>query len=187
MNKENYQKISQFLDAELHHKDLDILLQEIKLNPEIKKTITRYQIASHVMSAEESVVVANESFLDNINQQLKQEPHYLLPKHKAKKSHLSVWQKTSMALAASVAVVAVLVPQQVNLQHAEAPQKNAIIFAQKPAAEVKVQIDREEPLNPQLSQHERFKAYLQAHNDDMFTYDSSNSHPYGQVASFGAK
>jgi negative regulator of sigma E activity len=187
MNKENYQKISQFLDAELHHKDLDILLQEIKLNPEIKKTITRYQIASHVMSAEESVVVANKGFLDQINQQLKQEPHYLLPKHKAKKRRLGVWQKTSMALAASVAVVAVLVSQQVSLQHAEAPQKEAIIFAKKPAAKINIKIDREESLNPQLSQHERLKAYLQAHNDGMFTYDSSTSHPYGQVASFSAK
>lgn len=185
MNKAYNQKISQFLDAELQHGELEKFLQEIKKHPEIKNTIMRYQIASHVMSTEESVVVANEGFLDKINQQLKQEPHYLLPKQKLKKSRLGVWQKTSMALAASVAIIAVTVSQQVNLQHQEAPQEKAIVFAQKPAAKVKVQIASKQPLNPQPSQHERLKAYLQAHSDDMYTYDSSNPHPYGQVANFG--
>ncbi len=35
MNTENYQKASQFLDAELRHEELENLLQQIKQYPEI--------------------------------------------------------------------------------------------------------------------------------------------------------
>lgn len=187
MNTKNYQKASQFLDAELRHEELENLLQQIKQYPEIKKTMTRYQIASHALGTEESatVIVVNENFLDKINQQLKQEPHYLLSKQKHKKNRFGTWQKTSAALAASVAIVAFMVSRQADLQNSVTPQQ-AIVVAKKPVAEHREQsVNNEQSLNPGLSQHERLKAYLQAHSDDLYTYGSLKTHPYGQVASFG--
>jgi hypothetical protein len=34
-------------------------------------------------------------------------------------------------------------------------------------------------------QHERFKAYLQAHSDDLYTYGSLNIQPYASFAGYG--
>jgi negative regulator of sigma E activity len=187
MKKENYQKISQFLDAELQLKELESILQQIKQHPEIKDTLTRYQIASHVLSKEESadILVANKHFLKNINQQLEQEPHYLLPKQTLKKHRFGVWQKTSLAVAASVAIISVvMVSRQADMQNLQTPQKT-ILIAQKPVAKVKDQLESNEALKLRPSQHERLKAYLQAHSDDIYTYGSLSTPPHGQVASFG--
>ena len=111
MNKEINQKISQFLDDELTSIELDDLLLKIKKQPELKSTISRYQVMTQVMKNEHHVM-ANADFLDNINQELKQDPHYFLPQQTVKRSSLSRWQKTSAAIAASVVIVAVD-----NLQH----------------------------------------------------------------------
>lgn len=189
MKKVNYQKVSQFLDAELQPEELESLLQQIKQHPEIKDIITRYQMASHVLGKEETdnILVANKHFLDNINLQLEQEPHYLLPKKALKKHHFSVWQKTSLTVAASVAIISVImVSRQADLQNQQTPQESIIIAQkQKPAAKAKVQLESKESQKLRPSRHERLKAYLQAHSDDIYTYGSLNPPPYGQVASFG--
>jgi len=175
MNKDINQKISQFLDDELDSNELNGLLALIKREPELKNKINRYQSVTQAIQAGQAVKV-DLDFLDKINQQLKQEPHYLLPKKVVKKHTVAVWQKASLAIAASVACVAVIMSQQNPLQH---PQQLAVVDI--PAVEQPVQ----QAKNTQPSQHERLKAYLQAHNDELYTHGSLNIHPLALTASYG--
>lgn len=192
MNKEINQKVSQFLDDELAFVELDDLILKIKKHPELKSKMSRYQVMAQAMKTDH-IVMADADFLDKINQQLKQEPHYLLPSKAVKKNQSHFWQKTSLAVAASVACVAVILSQQGALQPTGQPQQQIAAVITEVAEPVQVAVAIKETAEPAVkvantfrpSQHERFKAYLQAHNDDLYTLGSLNAHPLAQVASYG--
>ena len=176
MNTEINKKISQMLDDDLHYTEHESVLMKIKQDSELNNKMSRYQAVSHVFKTDGFVMV-KENFLDEINQELKQDPHYFLPQQAVKRSSIHRWQKTSAAIAASIAIVAVMVSQKADLQNTEF-QENAVIVAQKqPIAEL--------PQAVSDSQHERFKAYLQAHSNDLYTHGSLSYQPYARVANYG--
>jgi len=178
MNKEINQKISQFLDDELDHAELDNFLHNIKKQPDLKSKINRYQAVTQVLKMDQAVL-ADGGFLEGINQQLKDEPHYFLPQQRAEKRTPKFWQKTSLAIAASATFVAIILAQQSGVQSIDPIQQIAEVHKQ--VVERPVQVAKaSEP-----TQHERLKAYLQAHNDDLYTHGSSNIHPFARVASYG--
>lgn len=203
MNKDTKQKISQFLDDELPPSELGSLLLTLKKQPELKNTMDRYQMASQIMKADEGVVV-KPLFLAGINKQLEQEPHYFLPKKVVSKKQLSYWKMGSVAVAASFAMVAVIFSVQ-NQPESLSGKADAVFMAKtqqinlaesvqvqvQQTLENKVQVNVASLNKPQinkatqLTQHQRLKAYLQAHNDDLYTYGSLNYQPYARVASFG--
>jgi len=177
MTTEINQKISQFLDDELDHACLDELLLKIKQQPELKDKIRRYQMMTQAMTLD-SAVIANVDFVTNIGQQLDKEPHHLLPIRTVKKAQNRFWQKTSLAVAATVACIAVILSQSEPLQQTlPSPQ---LAKADTQVIEVPVQLASTKP-----TQHERLKAYLQAHNDDLYTHGSLNMQPLVRVASYG--
>ncbi len=179
MNTEINQKISQFLDDELTVAELDELLVKIKKQPDLKNKMNRYQVMTQVMKMDHAVM-ANVGFLDNINLQLEREPNYLLPVQKEREKQKQFWQKTSLAVAASIACIAVIMSQKSVMQPNE--QSLQTVASLEEAIEVPpVQMVKKR----QNSQHERFKAYLQAHNDDLYTHGSLNAYPFAQVASYG--
>lgn len=178
MNTEINKKISQLLDNELHYTEQERVLKKIRQQPELNNKMSRYQVVSQVFRSDDFVIV-KESFLDKINQELKQEPHYFLPQQAVKKRSMSVWQKTSTAVAASVAIVAVVVFQQTDIQDT-GYQQNTVLLAQKQPVEVLSQAVND-------SQYERFKAYLQAHSDDLYTHGSLSYQPHARVASYGGE
>ena len=176
MNTEINKKISQMLDDDLHYTEHESVLMKIKQDPLLNNKMSRYQAVSHVFKTDDFVMV-KENFLDKINQELKQDPHYFLPQQAVKRSSIHRWQKTSAAIAASIAIVAVMVSQKADLQNTEF-QEEAVIVAQKqPIAEL--------PQAVSDSQHERFKAYLQAHSNDLYTHGSLSYQPYARVANYG--
>jgi sigma-E factor negative regulatory protein RseA len=184
MNTETNQKISQFLDDELHHTELENLLLTMKQQPDSKKKINRYQLMTQVMRTDE-VPIVNVSFLEKINQQLEHEPLYFPPQSTRNKKPAAYWQKTSLAIAASVACIAVVISQQTTTENVESMQ----IIAQNPPvivqAKLQAEIVKAKEVNVlQPSQHERLKAYLQAHSNDLYTYGSLDVHPLAHVASF---
>lgn len=179
MNKDINQKISQFLDGELDHAAIDSLLLEIKKNPELKNKINRYQMMTQALSPEQGIDIRVD-FLTNIKQQIESEPHYLLPKQATNKRTVGFWQKTSFAVAASVACVAVVISQQSGVQINKMPQQLASVEVQSIEQPVQVVADNKQP-----SQHERLKAYLQAHNDDLYTHGSAYIHPLASTVSYG--
>ena len=176
MNTEIIKKISQMLDGELHYTEQESVLIKIRQYPELNNKMNRYQAISHVFKTDD-FVLAKENFLDRINHEIKQEPHYFLPRQAVEKRSIGFWPKTSVAVAASVVLVVVMVFQQTDLQNTEIHQ-NAVFVAQKQPVEVLPQIVND-------SQHERFKAYLQAHSNDLYTHGSLSYQPYAHVANYG--
>lgn len=167
------QKISRFLDDELAPAELESILLEIDRQPEFKKTMQRYQLMSQVLRSDD-VVLANNDFLHKVTQDIKQEPHHFLPKQAIKQKLPPTWQKAFIAIAASVAIVAVIVFHQGGPQKTESPQ----LMAQTSDVTLQTQAVNN-------SQHQRLKAYLKAHSDDMYVDGSANFQSYARVASYG--
>ena len=188
MKTEINQKISQFLDDELHHVEEERVLLKISKDPELLKKMNRYKMVSHALKTD-TVVKVKDDFLSQINQQLEDEPHYLLPKPNNKKKYknrsVMGWKNASIAVAASVAIASVLVSQKLNFQ--ESPQPSAVLavaetVSEQQMAEVSV-ITKDQQANEYAAmQHERLKAYLQAHSGDLYTHGSVAVHPYARVA-----
>jgi len=177
MNTEINKKISQMLDDDLHYTEHESVLMKIKQDPLLNNKMSHYQAVSHVFKTDDFVMV-KENFLDKINQELKQDPHYFLPQQAVKRSSIHRWQKTSAAIAASIVIVAVMVSQKADLLNTES-QENAVIVAKKQLVEESL------PQAVSDSQHERFKAYLQAHSNDLYTHGSLSYQPYARVANYG--
>lgn len=176
MNKDIKEKISQFLDDEIHFSDLDNLLKKIRQQPELKSKMTRYQVVSHALKSD-GLLLTNGSFLDNINQELKKEPTHFQPAIVDKKRQLGFWQGASLAVAASIAIVSIVLIQPQNING-----KSALGFPGSTALNVAQVLPEKEG---KLSNHERLKAYLRAHSDDIYTHGSLNIHPFASVASYG--
>ncbi|NOR70585.1 MAG: hypothetical protein GQ532_12970 [Methylomarinum sp.] len=167
------QKISRFLDDELAPAELESILLEIDRQPEFKKTMQRYQLMSQVLRSDD-VVLANNDFLHKVTQDIKQEPHHFLPKQAIKQKLPPTWQKAFIAIAASVAIVAVIVFHQGGPQKTESPQ----LMAQTSDVTLQTQAVNN-------SQHQRLKAYLKAHSDDIYVDGAANFQSYARVASYG--
>ncbi len=184
MKTEINQKISQLLDDELHHTKEERVLLKISKQPELLKKMNRYKTVSHALRTD-TVVKINNDFLDQINQQLEKEPHYLLPKHKIKNRSAMSWQNASIAVAASVAIVSVLVSQKLNFL--ESPQPTVALAAVETIPQQQLleqpNITKDQQAKEYAAmQHERLKAYLQAHSGDLYTHGSVAIHPYARVA-----
>ncbi len=180
MNTEKYQKISLLVDDELDSSEQESLLYEIRQETELNNKLNRYQAVSHALKTDD-FVMANKGFLDQVKQGIQQEPSYFLPQKKPKTRVIQGWQKKSMAIAASIAVVAVIVTQQNELSSPDKGQ-GVVVAESEQAVKEKVQVANKRTQN---LQHQRFKEYLQAHSDDLYTHGSLNYQPYGRVANYG--
>ncbi|MCF6203653.1 MAG: sigma-E factor negative regulatory protein [Methylococcaceae bacterium] len=210
MNTEINQKISSFLDNDLNSYDEEKLLLKMSKDPELINKLTRYQTVRHVLKQDEFVTV-KPGFLDKIKQEIDQEPHFFMPKQKVKKRQFGLWQKTSVAMAACTVLAVILFSQnsELNLENNIAPNvlatSDVSVVPQQVVAtksttakstEAKTQsleldkVTTQEDVEFQLAsdykkiQHERLKAYLQAHSDNSYAYDNSvNAQPYASVVS----
>ncbi len=201
MNKEINQKISQLLDDELSHSEQGRVLQDISQQPESLNKFNRYNLVSHALKTNE-VVKIKPDFLSQINQQLEKEPHYLLPVQKSKqrdksqtvqrgnKSSVINWQKASIAVAASVAIVSVVLTQKLNTSDGTQQPEIAlagvgqrVVMEESPKLKVVSTTKTPEKSKEYAAmQHERLKAYLRAHSGDMYTHGSVTAQPYARVA-----
>jgi sigma-E factor negative regulatory protein RseA len=159
MNKISNQTISQFLDNDLDTDDALDLLQDMHKNPNLAETLSRYEAVSHALKTQEYIAIRPD-FLSGISAQLENEPSYFLPARKAKPKLAFAYNQKVLALAASVAMVAVLLVYG-GKQLAQINQPAAMQTA-------KVQVEDPYPLN------KRINAYLQAHNNSVYTYGETN-------------
>ncbi len=205
MNTEINQKISSFLDNDLNSYDEEKLLLKISKDPELINKLTRYQTVKHVLK-QDNFVTVKPDFLDKIKQEIDQEPHFLIPKQKVKKKQFGLWQKTSVAMAACTVLAVVLVSQnsELNFENNIAPDviatsdvsvvpKQVVVAKPIQAKTRSIELDKvttQKDVGFQLAsdykkiQHERLKAYLQAHSDNSYAYDNSaNIQPFASVVS----
>ncbi|MDD5578597.1 MAG: sigma-E factor negative regulatory protein [Methylobacter sp.] len=181
------QNISQFLDKELDHNEALSLLNEIQAQPEARSKLSRYEAISHAMKTEVFLTVRPD-FSERIKQEIQHEPTYLLPARKLKEHKQFKRNHKILAVAASLAVVAVITVQGVN----ESPDKVKIAsitgeIAQQPLVEqpsefVSYKNETEHsPINAQIND------YLQAHNSSVYTNGKANFQPYARVTAYSRK
>lgn len=95
---------------------------------------------------------------------IEQEPHHFLPKRRSKKKPWNTWTKASVAIVASLVIITVTFSQQSDISDNQSSQmfSNTQITTLSP-----IQVANEK-LPSKLTQHERFKAHLLAHSDDLY-------------------
>ena len=160
------QKLSQYVDNELSGKETLELLQQLKEQPDLNGKISRYQMVSQVLKNETPVLV-NTDFVEQVNQSLEQDVTYLLPKRRR-----SIGTVVSgLALVASFAIVTVIINKQTD----KSENNRAIIQVADNQQSAESQL---QPTNP------RFNEYLHAHRGSLYIAEPA-AHPYAKLAGYG--
>lgn len=110
MNIKINQKISQLLDEDLSPLEEEILLQKISQQVELQNKLNRYQAISEALKTNQ-FTGTKTSFLDKINQQIKQEPSHFLAESAVDSQVMGFWKNGRIAIAASAIVVVMLLLQ----------------------------------------------------------------------------
>jgi sigma-E factor negative regulatory protein RseA len=181
MSEDFNQKISQFLDNELDHNQALNLLNKIKLQPELQDKLNHYQSISNAIKTGD-FILAKDDFLTKIQEQLHKEPIHFFPSQNSSK-----WSHKQIALAASIAIIAVIAGNGMlnldlhskiasNIQVAQYPQPQKasvpVAYANK---------SKQYPLN------KRINDYLQAHNSSVYTNGEANFQPFTRVTAYSQK
>lgn len=192
MIEELNQKISQLIDNDLDKEDALDLLKKMKQDPVLQAKLSRYETIGHAIKSDVFLSVDSD-FAARVNQAIKKEPVYLLPK---RKSVFNLNLRLS-ALAASIALLAVLVSQGfLTYRSSESLNKPSLLIASNSKPEplnTLAQISQslvpsERPLDtksgtvqPSVS---RFAEYLQAHNSTRYIDGGFERQPYARVVSY---
>ncbi len=168
MREQLNEKISLMVDDQLPPPQAYDLLKTINHNPDLQAKLERYQLISQAMKNDQCLT-ARSDFVDRIHQQLCDEPTYLLLR---KNQQTVAWQKTvGLAIAASVALVAVIVFGTVEKQMQPLGGTNAI-------AHHSPQTDQ---MNAQLNE------YLQAHNNVWYGNSNGGGQQYARLVGYQQK
>ncbi len=190
MNEELNQKISQFLDNELDHDEALSLLQKMQSRSELINTKNRYEAISHAIKSDVFLAV-DPAFSAKISEAIQQEPTYLLSRNKKPVRRPS---PKLLALAASVAVVAVLATQNMNNPAERVKTSSILQLAQRPIAEQQIakQSPIKQPSQSVVNTHKtepyplnaRINDYLQAHDNSVYTHGEVNAEPMTRVTAY---
>lgn len=183
MQDELKQQISRFVDNELDLQQALSLIPEVSKNAELKKKLNRYQLVSQALKSEEGVILKSD-FAEKISEQIKQEPVYFIPQKKAR----ITWQKTSLAVAASLALVAVMAPKIIKQN---TPDAQDVLMVAQQNQQQPVEMNSAEQRRQQLLRlrqqrraNQRLNDYLLAHSNGIYTIGASNYQPYARVAGY---
>jgi sigma-E factor negative regulatory protein RseA len=181
MSEDLNQKISQFLDNELDHVQALNLLKKMQSQPGLQDKMVRYEAISHALKTD-TFLVTMADFSAKTHQRIQQEPVYLLPQHKSlKRTHKLI------ALAASIAIVAVIAGRSMNEPDQHFKAASAVQVAQQQLSG--------QPSTPvvyanqaaQYPLNKRINDYLQAHNSSVYTNGEANFQPYARVTAYSQK
>jgi sigma-E factor negative regulatory protein RseA len=178
MSEDLNQKISQFLDNELDHVQALNLLKKMQFQPELQDKMNRYEAISHALKRDVFLATLSD-FSAKTHQKIQQEPVYLLPQHKPyKRTHKLI------ALAASIAIVAVVAGRSINGEDQHFKAASALQVAQHQLPE-----QTSSPVNQtaQYPLNKRINDYLQAHNSSVYTNGEANFQPYARVTAYSQK
>lgn len=170
------QKISQLLDNELGRDDALILLKKMKLNPDLKSKQSRYEMISHALKAE-FILVPDPGFSVRVSEAIRQEPTYLLPQTKQKRT------RKMLAAAASVAVLAVIAGKGIE-QRNNTIQTASVLQTPASTSSPPIEVARKPDQDPV---NQRINEYLQAHNSSVYTNGQPNFQPYARVTAYGQR
>ena len=166
MSEDLNQKISQFIDNELEHTDALLLLATLNAQPELQHKLHRYAAMSHALKSQVYLDVKAD-FSDNIAQQIQQEPVSVFEQSVPFKRAYQ-W----LALAASLAIIALVVEQSFNRQ---------LVI---PAATIKMALHW---LPEQSDLNKRISLYLQEHSSGAYAQSETHEKPYAKVTTYKQK
>lgn len=167
MQAQQDEKLSLLVDDQLDKAQTLSLLRSMRDDAELRARYQRYAMISQALKGEQCTV-AGLDFADKVQEQLRQEPVYFLPRKKTS----GAVNKTSLAVAASV-VLAVLGLSIGKLQTQNQPHLEANTLAQGSA--------QTEQMNAQ------FKEYLQAHDNTWYVNQNAGVKTYARLASYQAR
>jgi len=179
MQEELHCKISQFIDDDLSVDEALMLLEEINDNPGLEAKLYRYQVVSQALKTDlRNPPDAN--FVRQISQKIEQENVHFFP-HRLR---LKKKYKTFLAVAASLAIVAVIVLGSLSQTQEENIQ--ALQIAASDDAAMQNQDRNEQPLPVSAPQPPTppYYDYLEAHQGVLYPPDSV-LHNYARTASYG--
>lgn len=182
MHEDLNQKISQFLDNELDQDEALSILQKMQLQPDLKNKMTRYEAISHVLKTD-MFLCPDTDFSTRISQQIQQEPFYLLPKtHQLPENKPLKRSNKMIALAASIAVVAIITSQGINNSDTKVKTSSTLQLAQQTAIKQSPTPGTNPQQNSQYPINARINDYLQAHNTSVYTNGEANFRPFARVS-----
>ncbi len=179
------EKISRFIDNDLSLEQIQQLQSEMNEDDLLKQKMMRYQMLSQALKSSE-VVQLKADFSSQITQQLEQEPVFFKRRNKPYFN----WQTTSLAVAASLAIVAVMSPAIIK-QTAPNMQETPLVAQQQVTSQAS-SYSLSQPLPPagrlvRVQNHptnQRFNDYLQIHSNSMYTIGQRSHRPTARVAGF---
>jgi len=179
MNNNLKQQISEFLDDELNSPAALRLLSEALEDAQILTTLNRYATIRQAIK-NDRLLISGGSFLQNVSAQIQQEPAYLLPNRKPQTARHRRYR--SLALAASIAIVAVLGTQIPDQAVTTDLSDTGLAVADLPADQTKTGLETAKPEQTPLNQ--RIYDYLQAHNSGLYASGDPTSQPTVKVTAY---
>ena len=176
-DKELRMRISMLMDSDLDGRDNPRLIDGIKSNPELKSTWARYSLIGDVMRTSGPVLLAGQGFAAKVSAIIAEEPTVFAPK--ALKPAINLRSSiVTLGLAASLAMVAILVGKSVN-DHADVFQtaSNSQTGTSQAVAKSSDQADN-------LAESQ-FNDYLVMHNETAYMAGSAAMLPYVRVIGSG--
>jgi sigma-E factor negative regulatory protein RseA len=176
-DKELRMRISMLMDSDLDGRDNPRLIDGIKSDPALKATWARYSLIGDVMRSSGPVVLADQGFAARVSAVISEEPTVFAPK--ALKPAVNMRSSiVTFGLAASLAMVAILVGKSVNDQvDIFQTAANSQTGAGQAVAKSSDQADN-------LAESQ-FNDYLVMHNETAYMAGSASMLPYVRVIGSG--
>jgi len=172
-DKELRMRISMLMDSDLDGRDTPRLIDRMEEDAELKATWARYSLIGDVMR-NQNAPLADSDFASKISAMIAEEPAILAPN--AMKSKFSVRPSmVSLGLAASLALVAVVVGKSVN--------DHANVFNM--ASQNKPTQTQVANIGPEVAESQadsQFNDYLVMHNETAYMAGSAGMLPYVRLA-----
>jgi sigma-E factor negative regulatory protein RseA len=131
MTEQEYERLSALVDDELTEDEISIEIRKLSSNSSNRDVWSRYHLIGDAMRGETGPIY-HSGLAQEISQRLENEPVVLAPGAMKHRRGLKKRTYTGLAVAASLAAVAVvLAPQMINPESSESPQQN-VAAAQQP-------------------------------------------------------
>ena len=172
-DKESRMRISMLMDSDLDGRDNPRLIDTMLTDAELKATWARYNLMGDVMRSAGNGLLADKDFAARVSLAITQEPTVLAPK--ALRPAISARSSiVTLGLAASLALVAVIVGKSVN-DHSDVFQT---------AANSQAGIGQVATVAPDQVENQadsQFNDYLVMHNETAYMAGSAAMLPYVRV------
>lgn len=162
------QKLSLLLDGELSESDSLALMASIESDATLRRQWHRYRLVSEVMRSGK-VLPVDDRFVDQVRATIANEPAILAPRPE---KHRYREKAVTAALAASLAVVAVLVGKSVK------------DYSPVPGPEVLAQTELVDPDEVRSALDPQFQDYLVTHYETAYLAGAPGLLPYARLVTY---